>query len=202
MSNEITSDSDYWKSTRKVIAARRLSNEKLGGVCPETDLGKCMEDLESGDQEEDETPPELPAKKRRCGKEKGKSVSEGIVVQDEILKRLDSIDRRLNLLDDLKKGLESYICKFPCRKQIVVPCCGRIVGCSSCVDQWLVNETRCPLCRIGGQMTRKIHLKGFEEDASFFRMIESPSDVEPALPVPAYGVFAVDDRDFEELPQF
>ena len=206
MINDITSDPDYWKGTRKVIAARRSNYEKLGGVPSEMDWVKCMEDQDSGDQEDTESP----TKKRRCGKSKGKNVSSkgknvsgGGVTQDELLQRLDRIERRLSLLDDMKKGLECCICKFTCRKPIVVPCCGRIVGCSSCVDQWLVNELRCPLCRVSGQMAHKIHLRGFDEVTSFFRMLESPhSDAEPEQPADVISVNDSEDNDFEELPPF
>lgn len=76
--NEITNDPEYWKGTRKVIAAHKVNYEKLGGISPETDLIKCMEDVDSGDhvgQEEAEEP----VRKTRRGKGK-KSVSKESVV--------------------------------------------------------------------------------------------------------------------------
>ena len=61
LTNDDTSSAEYWKSTRKVIAAPKQTHEKLGGVSAETDwLKECAQESE-------------PPNKRAClrkGKEK------------------------------------------------------------------------------------------------------------------------------------
>lgn len=94
--NEITSDPEYWKATKSYSSTQG----KLGGISPETDLLKCMKGLDSGDQGDHEETKE-PTKKRRRGKGKKKES----VGYSDILKRLDSIDRKLTLLHCLKKAL-------------------------------------------------------------------------------------------------
>ncbi len=42
MESDDTSDPDFWKGTRKIIAASRSMYEKLGGVPAETDWSKHM----------------------------------------------------------------------------------------------------------------------------------------------------------------
>ena len=84
---------------------------------------------------------------------------------EQILDRLDKIDRRTKLFEDLKKAFECCICKATCRKPLVSSCCGRIVGCRACVD--LTASRRCPLCRAISE--QRFELKGFSSLLSIFQ---------------------------------
>ena len=206
--SEETSDPDFWRSSRKVVAASKARFEKLGGVPTETtstDLPKRMAEELLGTDHDDEGVTDLPILK---GKGKGKMATREIseeskkrqvlVLSDtdeeamempnvkksklvkeksedndsridkmiiDVMKRLDCIDQRLGWLDDLKKALECCICQVTCKKPMVAPCCGRIIGCKLCIDCWATNNSNCPLCRkeIAG---RVFQLKGFEEITS------------------------------------
>lgn len=85
-------------------------------------------------------------------------------------------------------------------------CCGRIIDCSSCVEQWLGNEVSCPLYRVTGEMVSKIQLKGCEEVVAFFRMVESPHSEIHVESQEGAQVTSVDksegDDDFEQQPLF
>ena len=126
--------------------------EKLGGVPAETDWSKHMTD-----QDDDEPPVKKPRQSKGKGKETVEESTIGTKL-DEVVKHLDSVDRRLRILDDLKKGFECCVCKLTCLKPVVAPCCGRIVGCSRCLDRWKTDET-CPLCNISRQIIHMFQLK-------------------------------------------
>ena len=147
MANKDTSDPDFWRSTRKVIAASQSVYEKLGGVSGKREMveGMCVNvDVEG----------EPSRKKARLSKGKGKQKEEEFSTEncvciaklDGISKQLDGIERRLHLFDNLKKSFECCICTSTCAEPVVAPCCGQIVGCSACTDRWLTNHARCPLC--------------------------------------------------------
>jgi len=49
---------------------------------------------------------------------------------------------------DLRQCFECLICKETvCFPALVSPCCNIVVGCQTCVDQWLTNSPQCPQCR-------------------------------------------------------
>ena len=191
--NDDTSCPEFWKSTRKIIAAPTQSYEKLGGVPADTDwLKEC--------DQENEPPP----KKARSCKGKEKRTCESAVDEklDIILKRLDTIEHKVNIFEGLKKSLECCICKLPCQSPIVSPCCGQVVGCTVCVDRWLERETSCPLCR-ANDISQRFALKGFEDTTSCMRMLDS---ARPS-PTPTNNSVVIvetdsEDTDFEMLPSF
>ena len=199
LSNEDTSIPDFWRSTRKIIAASQQAYEKLGGIPPEMDLCKQME-------ERDESEP--PKKRARVkGKEKMDDELDSTHGRlDEVIKKLESIERKMSVFDDLRKAFECCICKFSCNTPTVAPCCGRVIGCSACVERWMSVESTCPLCRVNGTITQRFHLKGFEELTAFFRMVDcSSSNVQP--PNSASDPLTIvdsssDDTVFEDLPPF
>ena len=91
LSNEDTSIPDFWRSTRKIIAASQQAYEKLGGIPPEMDLCKQME-------ERDES--ELPKKRAWVkGKEKMDDRLDSTHGSlDEVIKKLESIERKMSFL--------------------------------------------------------------------------------------------------------
>ena len=115
LSNEDTSIPDFWRSTRKIIAASQQAYEKLGGIPPEMNLCKQMEECDESD---------LPKKRARVkGKEK---------MDDR---------RKMSVFDDLREAFECCICKLSCNTPTVAPCCGRVIGCSACVERWMSVES-------------------------------------------------------------
>ena len=179
---------------RKIIAAPKQAYEKLGGVSADTDWFK----------ECDEYKP--PQKKIRC-KGKGKrKMEEGVDDKlDEVMKKLDSIERKISIFDELKKSFECCICKLPCQSPIVAKCCGQMVGCAACVDHWMENETTCPLCRASCIISQRFALKGFDEITSLFRMLDGPGPSVQADSNLTPVVIETDSEggdDFEQLPSF
>ena len=50
----------------------------------------------------------------------------------------------------LRQCFECLVCnsttKFPA---MVSPCCRIVLGCETCIEQWLVTSPQCPHCRVG-----------------------------------------------------
>lgn len=82
--------------------------------------------------------------------------------------RLEKVERELSLqgksdsrqlrethsrYTDIRQCFECLICKetvsFPA---LVSPCCNIVVGCQSCVEQWLTASPQCPQCRARMEM--------------------------------------------------
>ena len=162
INNDATSGTEFWKSTRKIIAASRSLYEKLGGVSAELS------------QVEDEVVIVEPSCKKI-------QTTEGHVLGniqgklEHIDKKLDQIEKKLSFMDDIKKTFECVICRMPARSPVVAPCCQRIIGCGQCVQRWILNNSRCPLCSVTGRMTEVFGLKGIDDLTGFFRLGESDS---------------------------
>ena len=86
--NEATSGVEFWKSTRKIIAASRSLYEKLGGVMPGAELNQGEDNL---------VMTEPSSKKRKMEPE---------VQLEDIYKKLDIIDAKLSFIDEIKKTFE------------------------------------------------------------------------------------------------
>ena len=58
--------------------------------------------------------------------------------------------------------------------QIVVsltsPCCQRVIGCESCVNNWMAANERCPLCSTEGDVQHRFTLKGFDDTLNLLRI--------------------------------
>ncbi len=143
MNSEDTSGPVFWKSTRKILAASRSMYEKLGGsqqtliggstlcnTAKTTLIHLCKGHAGLRGKREQQ--------KRWQGCRKMAGLQGSYV--DEVIRRLDNVDRRLDIFDDLKKAFECCICKPVCRKPIVAPCCRRVIGCDGCIKRWLTNE--------------------------------------------------------------
>ena len=49
---------------------------------------------------------------------------------------------------ELCQCFECLVCKSPAKLPAVVsPCCSIVLGCETCIEQWLSTSTQCPHCR-------------------------------------------------------
>ena len=151
--SESTSSSEFWKSTRKIIAVSMSAYEKAGGVLPENELV----DLDTDE----------PQTKR------AKTEQESQELTSEVLKKLELIDKKLSFVTELQRTFECVICRSSVTRPVVAACCQRIIGCKECVGKWLVSNSRCPLCSVVGRVAEAIDLVGI------FRVPSVPRSVPP-----------------------
>ena len=109
--SESTSVIEFWKSTRKMIAASRTTYEKLSGCSLGSELSLAQFD------DDDLTEP--PHKRSKV-----EDVKLG-----ELDKKLDSVLEKLTFINDLKRVFECVVCRSPFKLPVVSPCCQRIIGC-------------------------------------------------------------------------
>ena len=179
--NDSTSGPKFWRSTRKVIAAKRIIYEKLVG----RSVGEELSQLE--DDDISTGPPNKKVKNRKF-EDIGAKV-------DGIDKKLDKIDKKLSIFDET---FECIICRSVVKCPIVSHCCKRIVGCKRCISTWRTTNTRCPLCSETGQATDSlVELKGFDDLTALFQ--ESVLD-QPI--VQSIEISEGSSDDFEDLPTF
>ena len=152
LDNNVTSALDFWRSTRKILAASKSSYEKLTG---KTFSSSTSIDL----TEELEMSTKVPSPKRRC------CTDENLLQKvDKVLMGIEKLEKGLEFLSALAKSFECVICKNISRKPIVTKCCQHVIGCESCVAQWLQNSNQCPHCSSSGpSVSVHVQLKGFDE---------------------------------------
>ena len=179
--------------------------EKVGGVSADTDWFKHLETCDAVSSAPPNKKPRSKGKKRMSMEEE--NLDPGIEGGEiaTVISKLEGIERKISVFDELIRGFECCICKGCCQAPMVSRCCKRIVGCSSCVERWLANESSCPLCRASGKISQRFPLKGFEELSSFFRMVEGPpAEASKSMATASQQVVVVDtdSDDFEHLPSF
>ena len=147
LESDASSSVDFWKSTRKIIAASAAHYEKIGGVMP-----GAIEDLE-----------ELGAPLPKRAKYKLNTV-EKIVTE---------IQSTTGMKQKLQKMFECVICRSTMKSPVINPCCSRPVGCEKCVRKWLGSQLRCPLYSQPQSNSNAITLKGMSE---MLTMIRDPDE--------------------------
>jgi hypothetical protein len=157
MDNETTRSVGFWKSTRKILAACRLTYDKLSGGS--ADVSRASEEDFST-----EGPPE----KKFCEEVENKlnTISETLV----------SVDRNIKYLARLQLVFQCVICKNVASPAIVSPCCGRIIGCEYCVERWMTSNTCCPFCKSESGISERFKLKGLDEILELAEIFEKYSD--------------------------
>ena len=179
--NESTSGPEFWRSTRKRIAASRASYEKLVGMSVGDELSQLDDDVVITE------PPSKRVKKM--------AIEDLGVKVEEIDKKLDAIDRKLSVFDDIKKTFECVICRSVVRYPMVSLCCKRIIGCKRCVSTWRTTSTRCPLCSDAGEKSQPMFaLKGIDDLTALF--------CDRVPPIHESSESSVSSDDFEDLPPF
>lgn len=163
MKNESTSGLEFWKSTRKILAAsaalwQQVSGQTIG-VNP-ADQAQGAVDWTCENFE--------PTPKKVCA-ESSSAQSDSCVVT--VLEKVTKIEKKLAFLDELAQGLSCAICKSVATVPIISPCCQRVVGCESCINNWLVSHNRCPLCNTSDRISGRFKLKGFDQALSVVNVI-------------------------------
>ena len=166
LSNESTSGVDFWRSTRKILAASRAVYEKVTGIDPSKDvIGQALDlpDSESSPKRRrvEVTDPDVPS-----------SVDTKLIID-----KLTNLEKKLEFLDELNQGLICAICKYIALKPVVSPCCQRIIGCEICVNRWLhENAPSCPFCNTTAKINDRFLLKGFDDVITIARVIHDQGD--------------------------
>ena len=142
--NDATTVFDYWKSTRKILAASKAAYEKLTGKAFSHTL-----DLVS--QADNVTP----TSKRRHHSE---NLSDKIeLVQASI----DRLAKKFDFLSSFGKTFECIICRDICKKPVVAGCCRRVIGCDACISRWDTQNSTCPLCLC--ELSQRWQLRGLDD---------------------------------------
>lgn len=185
--NESISSPDFWRSTRKIIAASRSVYEKITGVSVGSELSQVDDDVILLDT---------------LRKKQKMSTSTDIISKfNAIDKKLDTLDKKLSFLDDIKKVFECVICRSTVYAPLVSPCCNRIIGCRTCVTTWRNTHSRCPLCSVSGRMADAFELKGIDDFTALFRAgenLETSANVDVDVDTVSTGA----SDEFEDLPAF
>ena len=78
---------------------------------------------------------------------------------DQMRDQLSDVKEDSNIGQALRQAIKCKICtNIPPGNIIVGVCCGQVIGCTLCVDEWAKQESSCMLCR---QAFVPLVLKGF-----------------------------------------
>ena len=119
--NDATSGIEFWKSTRKIMAASRSLYERLGGVPSSEEFFNQVDDAEVEILEPSN-------KKRKTANSEDSTVAIDKLASmdtklDEVVTRLDEVIARVGFLDDIRKVFECVICRCPVKNPVVAKCC-------------------------------------------------------------------------------
>ena len=183
MSNEATSGIEFWKSTRKILAASKSLFESLT---------ECNSDVSVISQALVQDCGGPPQKKRRVEVPKP-DLDESHRELNLILEKLSKIESQLGFLGELSHGLDCSICKSVALKPVVSPCCQRVIGCEVCVSRWMNSSTRCPLCGMSDTVGSR-----FPHAITLMKAVDAEK---PEVPRET-ATETNSDSEFEDLPPF
>lgn len=172
LDTDTTCSSEYWKGTRKILAASKTLYAKLKGSSANPERAQVEIDLTDDGEH-------TPKAKRPClTKSDGTEKLEQILVQlgslEEILSRLSALEKLLVTAVSVKEVFECVICRDVAKKPVASTCCHRVVGCEPCVEQWVIENCSCPLCSSQATSLFFHELKGFDEVLSMASLLKSP----------------------------
>lgn len=151
LDNEISRSSEFWKSTRKIMAASKSLYIKLKGSSADPERAK----IETGVARVAEGGP---IAKRPCSDQSNPILEE----LDRLGASLQRVENFLDFIGHLKQAFECVVCRSVSRKPVTATCCNRLVGCEDCVEQWVERNQTCPLCACGAAVHDMVELKGFD----------------------------------------
>ena len=143
LSNDSTCGPDFWKGTRKILAASKSVYQKLTGLS--TDLNAIDLTIEEAGPSE---------KKPRLESDDSMKI---------VLKKLTKVESQLGFLEQLAQAFQCVICKSISKTPVIFPCCQRIIGCETCVNTWLTANERCPFCSTSTSVSKRFCIKGFDD---------------------------------------
>lgn len=182
--NEATTTLEFWKSTRKILAASKTSYERLTGKPFNATI-----DLTKNDD------PPRPVK-RKYGNDVNEKLNTIIAAQSLQSLQFNKFEKAFNFINTCAKIFDCVVCISTCRKPIVADCCQRVVGCEACVQQWGENNNTCPHC--SSELLHPMSLKGIDELLLIASMLEGEST--PPAQVQARELDEDSDSDFEPPP--
>lgn len=186
MKNDATSGIEFWKSTRKILAASASLWQQVSGHNIGTKLSVQVQG--NADVHEDAGP--APKKQRLDNSETCQTV----------LEKVSKLEEKFTFLDELAQSLTCAICKTVSTLPVIFPCCQRVVGCESCINSWLAGQSRCPLCNTSDKISG---LKGFDQVLSVAHIFHTEAEPPTQQSTSNERIDHMNyDSDFEELPQF
>lgn len=169
LDTETTRSIEYWKSTRKILAASLSLYTRLKGTSADPEWARVEVDL-TNELEENPRPKRAYYSQQCSPGSKLEQISDKLDQAMGKLDRIELIDTKLGKLENqiafaasLTDVFECVICKTLSNRPVTASCCCRIVGCEECVQQWVYANNTCPLCSSEATTQLFSELKGFEQ---------------------------------------
>lgn len=117
--------------------------------------GKKLHAFDSSSDSDFDTQPFAKRKKGATMEGRLQKLEESILHENKELRELSVEKDKLvknskEQFHQLRQCFECLVCKsttkFPA---MVSPCCRIVLGCETCIEQWLVTSPQCPHCRVG-----------------------------------------------------
>ena len=143
MENDATSETEFWRLNRNILAASSSLYTKLVGSYANPNCARGEIDLTCSEDELD-----IPVSKCQL---------------DRILDEVQSLTRSSDIVDKTISVYECVICKDIMQKPQYVPCCKRVIGCSQCVQHWFDDHDTCPHCSVRGSTAAYINVHGMDD---------------------------------------